>query len=337
MQGEEVQAFEEQFAAYLGVRHAVATNSGTAALHTALRALEVQNGDEVILPAMTFFACAAMVAACGARPVVVDVRPEDYNIDPDRMAEAVTTQTKGVMAVHLYGQAADLDPLREVTESHDLFLLEDACQAHGARVGGSAVGSLGAAGCFSFYPTKLITTGEGGMVVTGDEALASAARRFRNHGARRKYEHEILGFNYRMTDLAAAMGLAQLRKIDQFVAARREHAAFLTKGLSDVDGIVTPSVLPDRTHVFYQYVLRVTKEFPRSRDQVIQGLAERGVEARPCYPRPLQGQAAFDGMGRAMDCPVALALLPEMMELPVHPALSAEDLEKIVAAVNDLA
>ncbi|MFQ5918816.1 MAG: DegT/DnrJ/EryC1/StrS family aminotransferase [Thermoplasmata archaeon] len=336
-QGPQVRAFEARFADFIGTDHAVATSSGTAALHTALHALGVQPGDEVILPAITFFSSAAMVAAAGGTPVVVDVRAEDYNLEPEEAAKAVTPATTGIMPVHMYGQPAEMGPLRDLAEDKDLFLLEDACESVGATYGGSPVGSLGAAGCFSFYPTKVITTGEGGMVTTNDEAVASACRMFRDHGVRTKYQHEFPGFNYRMTELAAAIGLEQLKKLDGFLKARAEHAARLSEGLQWLEGLEAPHVLQGRTHVWYQYIVRITEAFPLSRDDVVRQLADRGVEARPSYPMAIHHQKAFASLGRAGPCPVAEAALPQMLELPVHPSLSTSDLEQVVNSLREIA
>ncbi|MEE9593165.1 MAG: DegT/DnrJ/EryC1/StrS family aminotransferase, partial [Thermoplasmata archaeon] len=316
--------------------YAVATSSGTAAIHAALKAIGIKPGDEIILPAITFFSCAAMVAACGATPVAVDVSVDTYTLDPNRVADAQTAETRAVMPVHLFGQPADLGPLFDLVEDHDLAVIEDACQSHGATYQGRRIGSFGRAGCFSFYPSKLITTGEGGMVVTDVEDIADYVRKFRSHGEARKYEHEMIGFNYRMTDLAAAMGIEQMKRIEGFIEARSRNAAYLTGGLEGVEGLETPEVAEDRTHVFYQYILRVEDAFPHSRDDLIAALRTRGIESRPSYPRPIHEQAAFKGWGRAADCPVAERVLPQMLEIPVHPSLTQADLEAIVAAFDFL-
>ncbi|MEE9197768.1 MAG: DegT/DnrJ/EryC1/StrS family aminotransferase [bacterium] len=336
-QGPQVRAFESRFADYIGTDYAVATNSGTAALHASLHALEVHPGDEIILPAITFFSSAAMVAAAGGTPVVVDVRVEDYNIDAERAAEAVTAATRGIMPVHMYGQPADMGPLLDLAEDKNLFVLEDACESHGATYEGSRAGSIGEAGCFSFYPTKVMTTGEGGMVTTDDTAVASDCRMFRDHGAQTKYQHEFLGFNYRMTELAAAIGLEQLKKVDAFLEARAQNASRLSRGLQALEGLEIPKVRPGRTHVWYQYIVRVTDEFPLTRGEVVTELAARGVEARPSYPMAVHQQKAFASFGRAAPCPVAEATLPRMLELPVHPSLSPADLETVVKSLRAIA
>ncbi len=336
VQGERVADFEDLFAEYVGTNHAVATNSGTAAIHAALKAFGIGPGDEVIVPAITFFSCAAMVAACGATPVAVDVSVDTYTLDPDRVADALTAETRAVMPVHLFGQPADLGPLVDLAEDHDLAVLEDACQSQGATYQGRRVGSFGRAGCFSFYPSKLITTGEGGMVVTDGDDIADYVRKFRSHGEASKYEHEMLGFNYRMMDLAAAMGLAQMKRIDGFIEARSRNAAYVTDSLEGVEGLETPRVVQDRTHVFYQYILRIEDAFPYSRDELIAALKIRGIESRPSYPKPIHAQIAFKSWGRAAECPVAERVLPRMLEIPVHPSLTEADLETIVGAFEAL-
>ena len=223
-QGPKVAEFEEKFAEYIGVKHAVATSSGTTALHTALLALGIKAGDEVVTTPFTFAATSNSVLYVGAKPVFVDVNPETYNIDPEKIAEAITDKTKAIMPVHLYGQPADMDPIREIADENDLKVIEDAAQAHGAVYRGKMVGSMGDAACFSFYPTKNMTTSEGGMVTTDDGATADAARAIRAHGESQRYTHVMLGYNFRMTDVAAAIGLAQLKKLDTFNGKRIENA-----------------------------------------------------------------------------------------------------------------
>lgn len=334
--GAKVKEFESLFSRFVGTKYAVATNSGTSAIHTALHALGTKPGDEVILPAVTFFSCAAMVAACGATPVVVDVSEEDYNLDPERASEAITPATKAIMVVHMYGQTADMGAVLDLAEDHELPVVEDACQSHGARYGSSVAGSMGTVGCFSFYPTKVITTGEGGLVATDDEDIDAHSRMFRNHGASAKYHHRFVGFNYRMTDIGAALGIEQIKKIDRFIAARRRNADYLTKALRDLRGLRTPRVMPRRDHVFYQYILRLEEDFPLTRDEVVEKLRASGVESRASYPLPIHRQEAFHRLGRAMECLVAERILPQLLEVPVHPSLSVSDLETIAGSLQAL-
>ncbi|MEE9593344.1 MAG: DegT/DnrJ/EryC1/StrS family aminotransferase [Thermoplasmata archaeon] len=336
-QGERVREFEGLFSDHVGTEYAVATNSGTAALHAALCALGLREGDEVILPAITFFSCAAMIARCGATPVVADVGEADYNLSSDNLAEAITPATRAIMAVHMYGQPADMGAICDLAGEREIPVIEDACQSHGARYGKSRVGSMGSVGCFSFYPTKMVTTGEGGMVTTDDGGIADHSRMFRDHGASRKYHHEFLGYNYRMTEIAAALGIEQLGKIETFIQARSDNANYLSKTLATIDGLDPPQVLPNRTHVYYQYVVRVAEDFPLKRDEVVVRLRDLGVESRPSYPMPIHQQPAFQGVGRSAGCPVAERILPQMLELPVHPLLSAGDLQTIASALETLA
>jgi perosamine synthetase len=333
-QGPKVAAFEHAFAEYTGRAHGVATSSGTTALHTALLAHGIGPGDEVIIPPITFFASASTVIMCGARPVFADVEEETYNMDPERMAEAVTPKTKAVMPVHMYGQTADMGPILETAEENGLLVVEDACEAHGARYGNRRAGALGDSSCFSFYPTKNITTGEGGMVLSDAEEFAGRCRLIRSHGAGEKYVHETLGYNYRMTEIAAAIGLEQLKKLDAFVAARRRNAAMLTEGLRGIPGITPPREGKDRVHAYYQYIVRVTGDHPLSRDAFVAALNKRGVGCRPAYPIPLNRQKAMVDRGLGASCPVGESLLPQMAELPVHPGVTEEDVGTILKAVR---
>ncbi len=333
-QGPKVAAFEHAFAEYVGVAHGVATSSGTTALHAALLAHDIGPGDEVIVPPITFFASASTVMMCGADPVFADVDEATYNIDPAAVEAAVTHRTRALMPVHMYGQTADMDPLREIAEAHDLLVVEDACEAHGARYGNRRAGALGDSGAFSFYPTKNMTTGEGGMVLSDDPAFADRCRRLRNHGGLEKYVHEDMGYNYRMTEIAAAIGLEQLKKLDAFLAARQKNAAMLTEGLRDVTGIVPPAIGGNRTHTFYQYVVRITEDHVRTRDKFVAALNEEGVGCRPAYPIPLNRQKAVVDRGFGAPCPVAERVLPEMAELPVHPGVTPQDIEAILKVIR---
>ena len=244
-QGKRVKAFEEAFAAVCGVKHAVATSSGTTALHGP--------GDEVITTPFTFIASANAAVFTGARPVFVDIDERSYNIDPCRIEAAITPRTKAILPVHLFGNPCDMDAIMAIAKKHGLIVIEDACQAHGATVQGRKVGSFGT-GCFSFYPTKNITTAEGGIVTTDDDTIADRLRLIRSHGQRERYYHESIGYNFRMTEIQAAIGLAQLEKLASFTRARQEHARYLSERLQ---GVVTPTFAPGHEHVFHQYTIRV--------------------------------------------------------------------------------
>lgn len=333
-QGPRVKAFEDAFAAYVGRRHGVAVCNGTAALHVALLAHGIGKGHEVIVPPLTFFASAATVLHCGARVRFADVEADTYTLDPERLKRAITKKTKAVMPVHLFGQTATMEPIREFAADHDLLVLEDACQAHGAEYGGKKAGALGHTACFSFYPTKNMTTTEGGMIVTDDDGVAETCRLLRAHGESAKYRHDLVGFNLRMTEVSAAIGIVQLRKLDGFVRRRRETAHHLTDHLKDVKGLLTPAEREDRFHAFYQYIVRTTSKSPVPRDDLVASLNDRGVGCRPSYPMPLYQQKALAGQ-KHRRCAVAEKVIPHMFELPVHPLVSDADRDAIVAAVHD--
>ena len=328
-QGSRVRAFEEAFAAYCGTRHAVATSSGTTALHTALLAHGIGPGDEVITSPFTFIAAANAVLYVGARPVFVDIDPATFNIDVALLEAAFSPRTRAIMPVHLFGLPCDVDPILGIADKYDLVVVEDACQAHGSEYRGKWVGSFGT-GCFSFYPTKNITSAEGGMITTDADEVAERCRAIRQHGMRRRYYHDELGYNFRMTDVHAAIGLAQLRKLEGFNEARIANARYLTEHLQ---GVTVPPVPYGYRHVFHQYTVRIGNG---CRDHVRQGLTDRGIGTQIYYPVPVHKQCAFRERGYADCLPEAERAAAEVLSLPVHPALSASDLELIVAAVNEL-
>lgn len=331
-QGRAVEDLERRFARWCGVEHAVAVSSGTAALIVALMAHGVGPGDEVVTTPFSFIATANAILAVGARPVFADVRPEDCNIDPAAVERALTPRTKAVMPVHLYGQVADMDALEPLARRHGLALIEDACQAHGAALGGRRAGSFGT-GCFSFYPTKNMTTAEGGIITTDDPEVAERARMIRNHGSRQRYYHEILGFNYRMTDLAAAIGVAQMEKIDAFNARRRANAAYLNQRLTGLPGVTTPVERPGATHVYHQYTVRVHGH----RDRFAARLAELGVGSAVHYPLPIHHQPLYRDLGYDGSYPQAETASREVLSLPVHPGLTDDELARVADAVRQTA
>lgn len=335
-QGPRVKAFEDAFAEYEGRRHAVAVCNGTAALHVAMLAHGIGKGQEVLIPPLTFFASAATVIHCGARPKFADIEEDTYTLDPGKARKAVTAKTRAIMPVHLFGQTATMDPIRELAAERDLLVIEDACQAHGAQYMGRKAGALGHTACFSFYPTKNMTTTEGGMIVTDDDAVAETCRMLRDQGQSAKYVHDLIGFNLRMTEVCAAIGLVQLRRLDEFVRRRRETAKVLTERLGAAKGLVPPAERPDRVHAFYQYVVRATAKFPIPRDDLVKFLNERGVGARASYPVPVYAQKALAGL-KHRRCRVAERAIPQLLELPVHPLVSDADREVIVAAVLEAA
>jgi dTDP-4-amino-4,6-dideoxygalactose transaminase len=326
-QGPRVRAFEEAFAEMCGVRHAVATSSGTTALHVALLAHAIGPGDEVITTPFTFIASANSILYVGASPVFVDIDPRTFNIDPTQIEAAITPRTKAIMPVHLFGLPCDMEPILALARTYDLVVIEDACQAHGAEYRGQRAGSFGT-GCFSLYPTKNITSAEGGMITTDDEGVAERCRVIRQHGMRRRYYHDEMGFNFRMTDVHAAIGLAQLHKLETFNQARIANARFLTRRLV---GVTPPTVPGGYRHVFHQYTIRVPDG---RRDAVLEGLKEGGIGTGVYYPVPVHKQRIYVERGYREAFPEAERAAGEVLSLPVHPGLSQADLEEIVAAVD---
>ncbi|MGB4362360.1 MAG: DegT/DnrJ/EryC1/StrS family aminotransferase [Methanothermobacter tenebrarum] len=329
-QGPKVEEFEKAFANYTNSRHAVATSSGTSALHVALSAAGVGKGDEVITTPFSFAATSNAALYVGARPVFIDINPLTYNIDPERIEDAITRDTRAIIAVHLYGQPAEMDHIKDIGEDHGLIVIEDAAQAHGALYHGKKVGSLGDIGCFSFYPTKNITTGEGGMITTDDEDIAHLARMIRSHGESERYEHVILGYNFRMTDMAAAIGIVQLKKLDKFNNKRIENAEYLTENLKALDHIKTPYIMDGVKHVFHQYTVRV-----ENREKWIEHLQGEGIGVGVHYPRPIYRQPLYEDLGLVADCPEAEKASREVLSLPVHPRLTMGDLDMIIDAVEN--
>ena len=331
--GKKTLAFEEAWAAYCGVQHAILMSNGTVALEAILHALGIGPGDEVITVSFSFNATVSAILRVGASPVLVDVREDDFCIDPALVEAAVTPRTKAILPVHLYGLMADMDPLTEIAERHGLRIVEDAAQAHGATYHGKRAGRFGAA-MFSLYATKNLMTGEGGFATTDDDEVADRLRLFRNHGMRVRYHHDALGTNFKPTDLAAAIGLAQLTRLDERTATRRANAAYLTEHLAG--DYLTPVVPEGRDHVWHQFVMR----FPGERQRVIDGLTERGIGTLIYYPVPIHRQAylqAYVPGAADLDLPVTDRLSDDVLAIPVHPKLSAEDLATIVRAVREVA
>jgi dTDP-4-amino-4,6-dideoxygalactose transaminase len=328
-QGPEVAAFETEFAdALVGGRTCVAVNSGTSGQHLGLLAAGVGPGDEVIVPSFTFAATANSVALTGATPVFADIEPDHYCLSPAAVEAAITDRTVGVMPVHLYGHPADMSALGAIAAKHGIQIFEDAAQAHGAAWNGQPVGSFGTFAMFSLYPTKNMTSGEGGMVACATEGVARMVRLLRNQGMERRYENEVVGFNARMTDVHAAIGRVQLGKLADWTARRQANAAFLDANLS---GVGTPAVADGAVHVYHQYTIRV----PGDRDAFAAALAEEhGVGSGVYYPIPNHRLPSF---GLTLDLPETERAAAEVLSLPVHPALSDGDLDRIVNAVNTLA
>lgn len=331
-QGPEVAAFEEEFAEhFVSGRHVVAVNSGTSGLHVGLLAAGVGPGDEVIVPSFTFAATGNAVALTGATPVFVDIEPRHFTVDPKAVESAITPRTRGIMPVHLYGHPAFMDQLVAIADRHGLSLFEDAAQAHGASLNGQNVGTFGAFGMFSLYPTKNMTSGEGGMISFADDNLVRRAKLLRNQGMEKQYENELVGFNYRMTDIHAAIGRTQLTKIDAWTAQRQRNAAFLTDNLR---GVVTPPVASGATHVYHQYTVRVEDD----RDGFVAALkSEHAVGAGVYYPVPNHRLPSLAHFAEGLDLPETELAAAQVVSLPVHPSLTNIDLDRIVDAVNTVA
>jgi dTDP-4-amino-4,6-dideoxygalactose transaminase len=336
-QGPLVERFEEEFAQLVGVEHAVAVNNGTTALIAALSLLDLEPGDEVITSPFTFVATLNAILDTGATVRFADISDVDFTIAPHRVADVVTDRTKVVMPVHLYGQCADMVELSRIAEIHGLRIVEDAAQAHGARIGDRGAGSWGL-GCFSFYATKNLTTGEGGMVTTSDASAADRLRVLRNQGMRRRYEYEMVGNNFRLTDLAAALVLPQLSRYEETVSKRRINAQRLTAGLTGVPGLVTPAVARDRTHVWHQYTVRLDGSAPVDRDEVVARLTELGIGCGVYYPRLVHDYACYRTHPRVVvdPTPVAQAVASSCLSLPVHQFLDPGDVNGIVDAVRQV-
>ncbi|HEY1390096.1 MAG TPA: DegT/DnrJ/EryC1/StrS family aminotransferase [Ktedonobacterales bacterium] len=324
-----VEEFEKRFAEICGVREAVAVSSGTAALHLALLAHGIGPGDEVITSPFSFAATANTIVLVGATPVLVDIDPDTCNIDPALVEAAITPKTKAIMPVHLYGNLAAMDRLLPIIEKHGLILIEDACQAVAATYQGRVAGSFGT-GCFSFYATKNVTTGEGGIVTTNDPAIAEQVRLWRSHGQRERYHHVAIGYNMRMTELQAAIGNEQLKKLDRFTEQRIANAAYLDSQLSDV--VKTPVVRPGYRHVYHQYTIRI----PEARDAFAAALRERGIGSAVHYPCPIHQQPYYRERGMNLSLPVSEAAAQQVLSIPVYSGLSRDELETVAREVRAL-
>ena len=329
-QGKRVAQLEQQFAELCGTRYAIATSSGTTALYLALLVHDIGSGDEVITTPFTFIATANSVLFVGAKPVFVDIEEETFNIDPALIEAAITPRTRAIIPVHLYGYVCDMDAIMDIAQRHDLLVIEDAAQAVGATYRGKPAGSFGT-GCFSLYATKNVTSGEGGMITTDDEWLAEQCRLLRNHGMRKRYHYEFLGYNLRMTDLHAAIGVAQMARWEAFTAKRRANAAYLSERIT---GVITPRVREGYEHVWHQYTVRVDGGIDR--DAAMQQLREAGVGTGIFYPIPAHQHRYMRDIVGEVSLPVAEQLAREVISLPIHPGLTQADLDTIVRAVNEL-
>lgn len=331
--GKYIGAFEEAFAAFCGSKHAIATNNGTTALHLALVALGVQPGDEVLVPTVTYIATANAVRYCGATPVLVDVRPGILDIDPSKIERKIGPRTRGMIAVHLYGHPADMTELNEVARKHGLWIVEDAAEAHGATVRGKSVGSLGTCATFSFFGNKIVTTGEGGMVTTDDDALAAKLRLYRGQGmdTARRYWFPVVGYNYRMTNIQAAIGLAQLENVGQALSERDRLARWYDDALSELEHrLVLPRQASWAKQVYWMYTVFLRSGGAQERDAMMAALDAAGIETRPVfYPMHVMPPYRDDG-----DYPVADDWSARGMNLPTHQGLTRDDVLRVADALR---
>ena len=327
--GPEVRAFEDEFASYCDVDHAIATSNGTTALHAAMEGLGLGPGDTVITTPFSFIASANAIRLCGAEPVFADIDPQTYLLDPDSVREVLAEREDidAILAVHLYGLAAEMDELAAIAEENDLLLIEDAAQAHGAEYHGTRVGSLGDVACFSFYPTKNMTTGEGGMITTDRDEVAERAKRFVNHGRTDDYQHAEVGHNFRMTSIAAAIGRGQLERLPNLTESRRQNAEMLSEKLLKIP-VQVPHEPKNRKHVYHQYTIRT-----EDRDELKEYLSDAGVGAGIYYPKCIHRQQAYADIETRS--PKGESAAAEVLSLPVHPNVTESDINIITKAVRD--
>jgi perosamine synthetase len=336
--GRYLERFEAAFAEFCGVRHAVSCCNGTVAVHLALMAHGVGPGDEVIVPTLTYVASANPVVYCGAQPVFVDAEPRTWNMDPERVAEAITPRTRGIVVVHLYGHPVDMDPILELAERHGLWVIEDAAEAHGATYRGRIAGSMGSLATFSFYGNKIITSGEGGMVVCDDERLAAKVRQLHGQGqdSQRRYWFPMIGFNYRMTNVEAAIGLAQLERIDWHIARRREIASWYREELGAEEGVELSPEAPWAQSAFWIMCALLEEDRFGPRDEAMSALDAAGIETRPFF-YPLHTLPMYREANEGKDFPVAEDLARRGVNLPSSAKLTREDVARVGARLRGLA
>jgi perosamine synthetase len=334
-QGKVVGEFEHIFSDYIGVKNTIAVSNGTVALDLALKALHIKEGDEVITTPFTFIATSNSILYQKAKPVFADIDEKTFNINPEEILNKITSRTKAIIGVHLFGHPFDVRYIQKICNDYKLLLVEDCAQAHGAEYQGQKVGSFGT-GCFSFYPTKNMTTGEGGVITTNHNEIDEQCRLLRNHGQSSKYYHTILGYNYRMTDIQAAIGIAQLNKLNEFNKKRILNAEYYNKHII-LDGLITPHKDDNVKHVYHQYVVTIQKD-SIDRDVFMKYLTDNGIGCAVHYPLPIFSQPLYRDLGytdKITKCPVTSDLVNRVLSLPIHPSLSEEDLKYIVETINN--
>lgn len=327
---EKVRAFERKFADFCGVKNAVCVSSGTAAIFLSLLALDIKHGDEVIIPSFSFIATATPVIAVGAKPVFVDIDPETYTIDPEKTRKALTKRTKAIMPVHLYGHPANMDPINEIAEENSLYIIEDACQAHGAEYKGRRVGGIGHIACFSFYPSKNMTVcGDGGAVATNNNEIAEKIRKLRDHGRLDKYVFDLVGYNLRFNEIQAAIGIKQLEKLPHWNETRRKIAKMYNKLLEDL--VITPVEAPWAKHVYHVYVIRTEK-----RDRLMEFLKRQGISTLVHYPVPIHRQPAIISvLGAQTRLKNTEKLAKEVLSVPMHPKLTKDEVVYVSTKIGN--
>lgn len=353
--GPKVLEFEKLFAEYTGSKYAVAVNSGTAALQIALMAHGIGKGDEVITSPFTFIATANSILFTGARPTFADIEEDTFNIDPESIIDKITDKTVAILPVHLYGHPADMKSIREIAEDYKLIIIEDACQAIGSKINNNIVGSNKLVGdneesratCFSFYPTKNMTTIEGGMITINDNKnheygkyileYYNKCKLIRSHGAgaNTRYVHELLGYNFRMTDVSAAIGIEQLKKLDSFNKKRQENAKYMDYKLSNINGIITPTVREGYEHTFHQYTIRITKEYGMNRDSLIDILHRKNIGNGVYYPIAIYRQPLYIKLGYNDHLKNVEIISNEVVSLPIHPGITNDNIDYIAGVIKN--
>ena len=336
-QGPKVSELEKNFAEYCQTKYAIAVNSGTAAIHAALFAAGVGPGDEVITTPFSFIATINPILMVGARPVLVDIEPGSFNLDVTKVEAAITAKTRAIIPVDLYGQPVDYDELNKIAKNHNLKVIEDSCQSVGALYKNKKTGSIGNLGCFSLYATKNIMCAEGGIVTTNDEEYMKLIKSFRQHGMTETYEYAYLGYNYRMSDLHAAIAVEQLKRADEFNEKRRANAARLSELLKDLRVVELPVTKPERTHVFHQYTIKLAKNADKTRDELVSELRAREIGAGVYYPKPLHYYPHIAQLGYEKgDFPIAEDVAARVLSLPIHPAVNEKEIEFMAEVMQNV-